>query len=162
MQFKTRYTLDKEHYKECFEQSASLKPKTWHRFIKAGVMFLLGIFFYYTQIERISAHLGQFFFILAFVDVLSVIYARAWWVARQMISKASGGDIDVEIDAQGVAITSDYVKQQFLWQEIQSFVETEKGVIFVTHKAGQYYLSKQHFNDDGWAFLIGNLEKATR
>ncbi len=155
--YQTCYTLNKEHYRECFEESASLTPKTWRRFIKAGALMLLGFFFYATQLDRMSNHLGQFFFILAFVDVLSVLYARAWWVTRQMLSKASGSEVKIDLDEQGIAIDSFYVKQQFLWQEIQSFAETEKGLVLRLQQAGQYYLSRAHFSEEAWQFMLTKL-----
>ena len=159
MKFESKFTLSKRHFNECFEQSSSIQPQTKKRYLKALLLLCFGLFFYWSQIEGLSAHLGMFFFILAFVDVLSVRFAKAWWVARQMLSKASGGEVAITLTDDGLNIESDFAQQLFTWPTIQSYTETEKGIILQTHKKGNSYLSKRCFNDDAWQFLLDNLVK---
>ncbi|TRX53174.1 YcxB family protein [Thalassomonas sp. M1454] len=152
MNYTTSFTLDRAHYKECFEQSNALQPKSNSRFIKPVVMVLFGLFFYATKIDGISAHLGAFFFILAFVEVLNTIYARGWWVTRQMLSKAAGNDVTISLNETGLDINSDFVKQSIQWTEITSATPTEKGLVLKVNNAS-HYLSKSCFSEDAWQFI---------
>lgn len=156
MNYKTSFTLDRAHYNECFEQSHALLPKSNSRFIKPGVMVLFGLFFYATKIEGISAHLGAFFFILAFVEALNIIYARAWWVTRQMFSKAAGNEVTISLTEQGVEIHSDFVNQSIAWGDISSAVATEKGLVLKVNNAS-HYLSQSCFSDDAWQYINSKL-----
>lgn len=157
MNYQTSFTLNKAHYNECFEQSQSITPKSNRRYFKAGALALFGFFFYLTEIDGLSAHLGAFFFILAFVDVLSVIYAQAWWVNRQMFSKAAGNEVQIELSEVGLEIKSDFVNQVINFADISSVKSTEKGIILMLNEGGNSYISKSHFSDDAWQFLLGKL-----
>ncbi|WNC69203.1 YcxB family protein [Thalassotalea nanhaiensis] len=157
MNFESKFTLSKRHFRECFEQSSSLQPKTNKRYLKALALFVLGLFFYWSQIEGLSAHLGMFFFILAFVDALSVKFAKGWWVTRQMLSKAAGNEVTIMLSDDGINIESDFAKQLLAWSDINTYQETEKGIVLMTIKAGNSYISKRCFNDDAWQFLLAKL-----
>ncbi|WNC71766.1 YcxB family protein [Thalassotalea psychrophila] len=157
MNFESKFTLSKRHFSECFEQSSSLQPKTNKRYFKALALFALGLFFYWSQIEGLSAHLGMFFFILAFVDVLSVKFAKGWWVTRQMFSKAAGNDVTITLNDEGINIESDFAKQLLTWSQIQAYQETEKGIVLTAAQGGNSYISKSCFSDDAWLFLLEKL-----
>lgn len=159
MNFESKFTLDKEHYTECYEQSSSLRPQSLKKYSKALMILGFGIFFYMIQIEGLSAHLGAFFFILAFVELLSVVYARSWWVTRQMFSKASGGEVNLTLDTQGIHINSDYANQLLPWDEIESHTFTEKGVIVFPKMGGNSYISESTLSVDGWQYLTSQLNK---
>lgn len=157
MKFESKFTLSKRHFRECFEQSSSLQPQTNKRYFKALALFALGLFFYWSQIEGLSAHLGMFFFILAFVDFLSVKFAKGWWVTRQMFSKAAGNDVTITLSDEGINIESDFAKQLLSWPEIQTYQETDKGIVLTAIKGGNSYISKSCFSDEAWVFLLNKL-----
>ncbi|OUS29887.1 hypothetical protein A9Q98_05745 [Thalassotalea sp. 42_200_T64] len=157
MNFESKFILDKPHYSECFEQSNTIQPNPIKRHLKAIVLLCFGLFFYMVQIEGLSGHLGAFFFILAFVEVLSVIYAKVWWVTRQMWSKASGSEVAMTLNEQGIEIKSDFSEYLLKWQDIQSFKETDKGVILFPISGGNSYISKTTISADGWRFLKTKL-----
>ena len=157
MNFESKFTLSKRHFRECFEQSSSLQPKTNKRYLKALALFALGLFFYWSQIEGLSAHLGMFFFILAFVDVLSVKFAKGWWVTRQMFSKAAGNDVTITLSDEGINIESDFAKQLLTWPEIQAYQETAKGIVLTATKGVNSYISKSCFSNEAWLFLLEKL-----
>lgn len=161
MNFESKFTLDKDHYTECYEQSSSLRPQSLKRYFKAAMLVAFGLFFYMVQIEGISGHLGSFFFILAFVEVLSVVYARGWWVTRQLFSKASGGEVNLTLDTQGIHINSDYANQLLLWDEIESHTYTDKGIIVFPKMGGNSYLSKATLSSEGWEYLTSQLAEQT-
>lgn len=157
MNYQTSFTLNKAHYNECFEQSQSITPKSNRRYFKTGALALLGFFFYLTKRDGLSAHLGAFFFILAFVDALSVLYAQAWWVNRQMFSKAAGNKVQIKISETGLEIKSDFVNKVINFADISSVKSTEKGIILMLSTGGNSYLSKNHFSAEAWQFLLAKL-----
>ena len=159
MKFESTYTLTKTYYRECFDQSEVLRDKSFKRFSKAFFLFLFGMGFYYLQQDSFTNHLGQFFLILAFVESLSVIYARGWWVTRQMFSKASGNDVNLCIDDEGIDIQSDFVKQTILWTQISDYKLTDKGIIIFLKQGGNSYLSKSVISEEAWKFLLTQVQK---
>ncbi|WOH37025.1 YcxB family protein [Thalassotalea fonticola] len=157
MQFESKFTLSKRHFRECFEQSSSLQPKSKKRYLKALALFCFGLFFYWSQIEGISAHLGMFFFILACVDALSVKFAKSWWVTRQMLSKAAGNEVVIILSDEGINIESDFAKQLLAWSDIKSHQQTEKGIILMPNNGANSYISKSCLNDNAWRYLLEKL-----
>ncbi|WP_371189658.1 YcxB family protein [Thalassotalea maritima] len=157
MKFEHTFTLDREHFNECFEQSAMLRDQSWRRYTKAIILFALGFLIAAANIEKLSGHLGYFFYILAVVEILSVRFARGFWVTRQMFSKASGSDVNISFDDQGIEIYSDYVKKSLPWAEIDKTIMTEKGYIVFEKNGSNSYISRSILTADSEAFLKKNL-----
>lgn len=157
LDYQTTYTLDKAHYIECFEQSRSLSAVTdTQRYRKPAVLFFLALVLSQTAID---GYISGFFFALAIIDALSVYYARGWWVARQLISRASGGEVTLVVNQDGITIRSEYVNQQLLWADISEVKHTEKGLIVFTCAGGQSYISKEVLTDDVVDFIISHNNK---
>ncbi len=66
----------------------------------------------------------MFIIVLSVVDVLSVRFAEAWWVWRQMLSKVSNSTVQLVIDDKGIAISSQYQKLELTWSAIEK-IENE-------------------------------------
>lgn len=158
MSYSSQFTLSKRHFVECFEQSDSIKEKTPKRFIKVGILALLGLWFYYVQIEGISGHLGAFFFLLAFVEFLSLVYAKPWWVTRQMWSKAAGNDVDLLVDDIGIHIDTGQVKNSYLYTNIETIIDTEKGFILMLANGARQYLSFSCLSEEATEYIKSQVK----
>ncbi|MDN3653728.1 YcxB family protein [Thalassotalea ponticola] len=159
--FEHTFTLDKAHFVECFEQSASLRQQGWKRYSKALILFALGFFISAANIEKLSGHLGYFFYVLGLVEVLSVRFARGWWVTRQMFSKAAGNEVTLTIDQQGVHSKSDFVDRQCLWSDVERLIKTAKGLILIEKNGAQHYLSKAVLSEQSYAYICQQLQPSS-
>ncbi|WP_237445149.1 YcxB family protein [Sinobacterium norvegicum] len=154
MQHRTTFTLNKAHYSECFEESRKVSPVTnSQRYQKAAILFFLALVLSQTTVD---GYVTGFFFMLAIIDALSVYYARGWWLARQLISRASGGEVTLLINGQGIEIQSEYVNQQLLWPDIAEIKQTDRGLIVYPVAGGQSYISKHSLTDDVTAFILSH------
>lgn len=156
MQFTTYFILNREHFTECFEQSALITaPKKIRvKFISALLVFGFLIMIMTDQ----SVAVGLFFIALAFVEFFSFKYQKAWWLSRQMWSKNSGNKITLSIDDNAIKIESLYQNQSFAWQEIHTVIETPKGLLLKFKEGGQRYLSKSSLNDDVITFILSKCK----
>lgn len=146
MQFSSDFTLDREHFSECYDQSALINPPKKMRYQFIVALLLVG--FLIMMFTQQSVAVGLFFIGLAFVEFFSFKYRKAWWLSRQMWSKNSGNRITLSIDDSAISIASLYQNQRFSWAEISSMQETPKGVILHLENGAQSYLSKSSLNDD--------------
>ena len=154
MNFEHKFILDREHFTECFEQSEFLRPQGLKRYTKAIIMFALGFFISAANIEKLSGHLGYFFYILGVVEILSVRFARGWWVTRQMFSKASGSEVTLTLSQEGIQTKSDFVDSFLTWSDIERSQTTDKGIIVFIRSGGNSYISRSVLNDESYQFLI--------
>ena len=156
MQFSSEFILDREHFSECYEQSALINPakKMRYNFIGALLLFAFLIMIFTEQ----SVAVGLFFIGLAFVEYFSFKYRKAWWLLRQMWSKNSGNRITLSIDDNEIKIISLYQNQSFPWDDIQEIIETPKGIILKLEKNVQNYLSKSSLNEE----VINFIKQAVR
>jgi hypothetical protein len=151
MQFTSEFILDREHFSECFEQSALLQPpkKIRYQFISA----LLAFGFLIMIVTDQSVVIGLFFIGLAFLEFFSFKYRKAWWLSRQVWSKNSGNKITLSIDDNAIQVESLYKNQCFAWQDIKAVIETPEGLILKLDKGDQSYLSKSSLNSEVVAFI---------
>lgn len=151
MQFSSEFTLDREHFSECYDQSALINPPKKIRYKFIGALLTFG--FIIMILTDLSVSIGLFFIGLAFVEYFSWKYAKAWWLSRQMWSKNSGNHITLTIDDEAIKIVSLYQNQTFLWREIKVVHEMPEGLILQLENNGQSYLSKRSLNDDVIQFI---------
>jgi hypothetical protein len=143
------FILSKHYFQECFDQSSpAAVPKDY---LKAGILCLIGSVLF--LLSPTIWHASLFIVALSFVEFLSVRYKKAWWVWRQLLSKASNNPVDVRIDEHGITTTSQYVNHQILWTNIKSLDTTEKGIL-VSHPGGVSYLSDSHFSKQCVAYIL--------
>ncbi|QBY03876.1 YcxB family protein [Thalassotalea sp. HSM 43] len=154
MKFEHTFTLDKAHYQECFEQSDHLRQQGPKRYIKAVFLFALGFFISAANIEKLSGHLGYFFYVLGLVEILSVRFAKGWWVTRQMFSKAAGNEVALTIDQEGIHTKSDFVDNLLTWSDISASEVTDKGLILLLKVGGTSYLSRSVLSEQSYQFIV--------
>ena len=146
MHFETHFYLNKAHYSECFDQSMLVKGPQKPRYLFMGAMLLTGLFFlFFTNVQGL---LAWFFIGITVLEYFSFKYRRAWWVARQMISKNAGNKITLIFDDNGIENKSVYINSQLAWESIKQVQETQVGYILELHQGGQQYLSKSCLNQE--------------
>ncbi|GAA0813961.1 YcxB family protein [Colwellia asteriadis] len=128
--FTSKFTLDKAHYNECYSQSSTLvhNKKTY---FKANTLTLFGlVILLFTPVNPYAA---WFVIALGILETVSVYYHQPWWVMRQMLSKASGSDVNLTLDDKGILTESFHVNSRILWSDITAIKATELGfVVFFT------------------------------
>ena len=160
MQFSSDFFLDREHFSECYDQSALITPPKKMRFQFIGALILVG--FLIMMFTNQSVAVGLFFIGLAFVEYFSVKYAKAWWLSRQMWSKNSGNKITLSIDDNAIEIVSLYQNQTFPWNTIKEIIETPQGLILKLENGGQSYLSKSSLNSEVIEFMNAQIVATQR
>ncbi len=157
--FSAKFTLDKAHYTECYTQSSTLShdKKTY---FKANVLTVFG--FVILLFTPVNPYAAWFVIALGILETVSVYYHRPWWVMRQMMSKASGSEVKLTIDEQGILTESFHINTRILWTDVTSVTETEFGfvVCFSLGKtamgkdiASKSYLSKSCLPDEANTFI---------
>jgi hypothetical protein len=162
--FSTQFTLDKAHYNECYTQSSTLihNKKTY---FKANILTIFGLFI--LLFTPVNTYAAWFVIAMGLIESISVYYHQPWWVARQMLSKASGSTVTLTIDDKGILTESFYANSRIIWSDVTDVTETELGLVifFTLHKnkhgekisgkpiSSKSYVSKQGLNADTIAFI---------
>ncbi|MGB1199030.1 MAG: YcxB family protein [Thalassotalea sp.] len=149
-EYKTQFTLTKDYYRECFEESVPVVPFK-QAYFKAFILLVLGGIF--VLMGEINPYAAWFVFSLGVLEAVAQYYRKPWWVTRQMFSRAAKGDVNLTINESGIATHSFYNEQYIAWADINAFEETDCGWVII-HSQGRSYLSKQHLNDDVNTLLV--------
>lgn len=150
-----KFVLDKPYFQECFDESIKLSDHNKPKYFLLVLLIALGLFSIYWLAEH---YLGNFLILLAVVECLAFYYRRPWWIARQMLSRASGSTVELHIDETHIEAKNPYKHYQLTWQEIDSIIETEKGLILKSNKRMQY-LSNRSISDDTRIFILSQTKK---
>ncbi|WP_160152915.1 YcxB family protein [Microbulbifer sp. ALW1] len=144
--FKTQFTLSRDYLAECFDQSQphgkGAKPNYLFPvlLLAAGSATLM-----FTEQPKVP---GYLLVALGILELLHIRFRRAWWLARQMMSKSANSEVTLTVDEGGITTESDYTKATLSWSDIERVIETELGLILVSKTGGQQYLSKSLFTDE--------------
>ena len=147
--YSTTFTLDKTYFAECYQESVTINH-SWQSYAKAIFFTLFGAFL--VLLTEINAYVAWFLFALGIVEALSVYYQKPWWVARQMLSKASKSEVTLTINEQGIKSHSFYIDETILWSDISAVEKTTQGWV-VQHAKGKNYLSSAFLSDKVTAFF---------
>jgi hypothetical protein len=151
--YSTTYQLDKEHFQECYSESAII-PTSFHAYKKSVVLTIAGMLLVlFTQMNPYAA---WFVFAMGILEAVSTYYQKPWWVMRQMLSKAAKGDVKLTIDDNGIISKSFYATLSLLWSEVVSLKTTDLGWL-VTHVQGRSYISNKNLSVETIAFLTEKL-----
>lgn len=131
------FILDKEHFNECYSQSV-VNDQSIKAYFKAIILSIFGIIL--VLFSDVNSYAAWFVFALGVLEAVSIYYRQAWWVMRQLLSKAAKGEVTLTIDDKGIATQSFYIKSMVLWSNITAFKKTSLGWI-ITHELGTNYIS---------------------
>ncbi len=151
----TTYKLDKAHFQECFEQSAS--PVTRKDYLRAAVLGGLGVALFFVEAEHY--YIPFFIFCLGVLELLSIKYRKTWWVWRQLMGKSGNQNVELTIDQKGILIKSKHVNNQINWSSITELKKTPKGLI-LHHQGGANYLSNSHLSPEIQSFIDKHYQAA--
>ncbi|SET00401.1 YcxB family protein [Thalassotalea agarivorans] len=151
--YTTSYQLDKPYFIECFEESAE-KPLNAKSFTKS--YGFLAVAFAVFAMAEVSDYLAWFFVGLAAVEALSIYYQKAWWVTRQMWSRASHETVSIQIDDTGIQSQTRHLTSTIEWQHITAVAESDRGFVFSIEK-GRSYLSKSCLTEEAIAFIKAQI-----
>ncbi len=147
--YTTQYILNKEHFRECYSQSViadnSIRAYSKPLLLSAGGLFLA----FYTQV---NAYIAWFIFCLGGLEALSVYYHKAWWVLRQVFSKAANSEVTLTIDEAGITSQSVFVELKLEWSAVKALTATELGWL-VEHTQGKNYISSSCLSEQAIDFL---------
>jgi hypothetical protein len=152
--YTTQYILNKAHFRECYSQSVitdnSVRAYSKSVLLSAGGLFLV----FYTQV---NAYIAWFIFCLGCLEALSVYYHKAWWVMRQVFSKAANSEVTLTIDEEGITSQSVFVELKLEWQAVKALTATELGWL-VEHAQGKNYISASCLSEQAIEFLTAKSE----
>lgn len=143
------YVLDKSHFLETFEESVTIDTtlKPYYKAFAVAIVGLLLLLF-----TTISAYFCWFIIGLGVVEALSVRFQKAWWLWRQLISKAANNEMTLTITNDGILSKSRYVEHQINWQDIIKIKSTERGWLLFL-KVGKSYVSNRCLSDEAQEFM---------
>ncbi len=147
--YTTRYTLDKTHFSETYDESVP-KHQGWRPYSKAIAFGFFG--WLLVGFGGELSFVGWFMMTLAIIEALGTRFHRAWWLARQMMSRAANSQLTLTITDEGITTESAAVKSEILWQNVTDIAPTEQGWLIYQgkHKA---YVSNRSLDDAARAFL---------
>lgn len=147
--YATTFILDKAYFTECHEQSVKVDD-FWQAYFKAIFFTVFGALL--VLFTPINGYVAWFLFALGIVEALGVYYQKPWWVARQMLSRASKSEVTLTINDEGINSHSFYVDQTILWSDITAIEKTHLGWLFI-HDKGKNYISASFLSDEAITFI---------
>ena len=151
MHFESEFILNRQHFEECYDQSLPFSKNNTPKFKLMALLITVGIFLLFWGEQQNT--LAFFLIALAFVELISFRYRRAWWLSRQVWSKNSGNTVKLIIDEDGITTQSLYINNQLLWSDMNKLNETEKGLMLTFKNKAANYLSKSALNEKSIAFI---------
>ncbi|MCK7595822.1 YcxB family protein [Microbulbifer sp. CAU 1566] len=141
--FKTQFTLSRDYLAECFDQSQPYGKGAKPNYLFPVLLLAAGSgTLMFTEQPKV---LGYLLVALGILELLHIRFRRAWWLARQTMSKSANSEVTLTVDEGGITTESDHSKTTLSWSDIERVIETELGLILVTKSGGQQYLSKSLF-----------------
>ncbi|MGO2012167.1 MAG: YcxB family protein [Pseudoalteromonas sp.] len=149
MLFTATYTLDKPYFYECFDESLAYSTQAKPKYLLLVLLTILGLVSFYVLNRH---YLGSFMIMMAVLECVAFYYRRPWWVTRQMLSRASGSDVELVINDVGITASNPYKSYQLNWQQVDEVIETHQGLL-LKNKRGMQYISKQILTDEVIFFI---------
>ncbi|NRA61692.1 MAG: YcxB family protein [Psychrobium sp.] len=154
--YTTSFILDKAHFSECYDQSAT--KITIKHFRKAAIIALVGLILLF--VVGTNNYAAFFVIVLAAVEVLGIKYKKTWWLWRQMLSKASNHQVELLVDKKGITTSSFHVNSELFWSDVNSVDKTELGLL-VRHQGGINYLSNSYLSDECIEFIAAKAQPSS-
>lgn len=151
MNFNTRFTLDRQHLLECYDESLPHNPPNRLKWGYIAAFTAIGIAL--LNRDNTPGVFGAVFIGLAVIEALSWRFRRSWWLARQLLSRSANGEVELTINDDGIRSKTPYLESQQPWQEFSHIIDTDKGFILVSTKGGQRYLSKSILSEPALEYI---------
>jgi len=152
--FTCKFTLDKPHFNECYSQS-NTADRSLNAYFKAGILMLFGLII--LLFTPVNGYAAWFVIALGILEAVAIYYSQPWWVLRQMLSKASGSEVTLTIDEQGVLSESFYHTGRILWLDVCDIKETDLGFVLsftVGKSTSKSYLSKSYLSNTAKEYVV--------
>lgn len=159
--FTCKFTLDKAHFNECYSQSNTV-DRSANAYFKAGILMLFGLII--LLFTPVNGYAAWFVIALGILEALAIYYSQPWWVLRQMLSRASGSEVTLTIDEQGVLSESFYHNGRILWLDVCDIEETTLGFVLhftVGKKTSKSYLSKGNLSNSAQEYIVKRIDLST-
>jgi hypothetical protein len=147
--FTSTFILDKPHFAECYAESMN-NERSLRDYAKA--IFFIIFSFIILMFTEVNKYAAWFLVALGFLEAVSVYYQAPWWVTRQMLSKASGSEVTLTINEQGIHSKSFYIDSMILWNDVNTLNFTERGLL-IKHNKGINYISSTCLSEAAIAYL---------
>jgi len=147
--YQTTFILDKSHFNECYDES--VQAQTFATLYRKGAILLLvgaGLVLF----SDLNPYAAWFIFSLGVLEIISSRYKKAWWVARQMLSKVAKAEVSLEINQDCVHISSFYNDNKMLFSDIELLTPTQNGWL-ITHHSIRHYISNRCLSESAKALL---------
>ncbi|BBN80745.1 hypothetical protein PA25_07300 [Pseudoalteromonas sp. A25] len=148
--FTEKFTLDKNYFTECFEESVAFSDKAKPKYpLLVFLILLSGLAWFVLE----KPYVASFIALVALLEVVAFVYRKPWWITRQMLSRASGSLVTLQIDERGISAVNPYKQYQLTWQDVQQAHKTNKGVVLKT-KHGMQYISKAVISPESFDYIL--------
>ncbi|TWX66200.1 YcxB family protein [Colwellia sp. C1TZA3] len=151
--YQTTFILDKSHFSECYDESVAVP--TFAALYRKGA-FLLVIGAGLVMFSELNPYPAWFIFSLGLLEIVSSRYKKAWWVARQMLSKVAKAEVSLQINADSVHISSFYNDNRMKFSDIERITATDNGWL-ITHHSFRHYVSNRCLDESAKAFLQAKI-----
>ncbi|MPW29611.1 YcxB family protein [Agarivorans sp. B2Z047] len=150
--FKTQFTLSRQYLAECFDQTSPFEKKSAIKKWFPALLLLVGLaLLMFTEQPKVA---GSMLIGLAVLELIHTRFKRAWWLTRQMWGRSANSEIKLSINNEGIETQNPYTKTSLAWDNVETVVETELGIILVAKTGGRQYLSKSLFPEELVAEII--------
>jgi len=153
--YQTTFILDKSHFSECYDES--VPASTFAALYRKGA-FLLLIGVLLVMFSELNPYAAWFIFSLGLLEIVSSRYKKAWWVARQMLSKVAKAEVSLQINAESVHISSFYNDNKMKFSDIERITATDQGWL-ISHNSFRHYISNRCLNASALAFLQAKMSQ---
>lgn len=151
--YSTSYMLDKSHFIETYDASASASNAK-RTYIIAIFLAISGLVM--LNFTEIDPYVAWFIIALGGLEVFSLRFKKSWWLARQLISKAANTELTLTIDDTGVSSKSIHIESTIPWAEI-SKIEPAPGHPspgwLLYYKGHKNYLSGRCLSEQAQEFV---------
>ncbi|BEU03472.1 hypothetical protein OAG1_22720 [Agarivorans sp. OAG1] len=150
--FKTQFTLSRQYLAECFDQTSPFEKKSAIKKWFPALLLLVGLaLLMFTEQPKVA---GSMLIGLAVLELIHIRFKRAWWLTRQMWGRSANSEIKLSINNEGIETQNPYTKTSLAWDNVETVIETELGIILVAKTGGRQYLSKSLFPEELVAEII--------
>ncbi|GAB1620721.1 YcxB family protein [Agarivorans albus] len=150
--FKTQFTLSRQYLAECFDQTSPFEKKSAIKKWFPALLLLVGLaLLMFTEQPKVA---GSMLVGLAVLELIHIRFKRAWWLTRQMWGRSANSEIKLSINNEGIETQNPYTKTSLAWDNVETVIETELGIILVAKTGGRQYLSKSLFPEELVAEII--------